>query len=140
LRALLDEQDRDAVGADLRERLEDALDDGRREAERRLVEQQHLRLRNQGARDRELLLLSAGERSGAAPPELPQDREELVDPLQVAVEAAAAAARGESEPQVLVHGQPGEDVTSLGHERDAGARDVLRAAPADRAAAQEDVS
>ena len=52
--------------ADLAERLEERLDDRRREPERRLVEQEHVGARDERARDRELLLLAAGERSRVA--------------------------------------------------------------------------
>ena len=72
---LLDEQHRDAALADLRERREDDVDDLRREAERRLVEQQDVGPGDERPRDRELLLLAAGERTCPAPCELLDDRE-----------------------------------------------------------------
>ena len=62
-----------------RERVEDDVDDRRRKPQRRLVEQQHVGLGDERARDRELLLLAAGEHPGVSPPELVHDREELVD-------------------------------------------------------------
>ena len=71
LRALLDQQHRDAALADLRERREDDVDDLRREAERRLVEQQDIGPGDERARDRELLLLAAGERTCPAPARTP---------------------------------------------------------------------
>ena len=54
------------VLAQLRERLEDEVDHDRREAERRLVEQQQARPAEQRAGDRELLLLAAREPAGRA--------------------------------------------------------------------------
>ena len=63
LRTLLDEQHREAAVADRGERLEDDVDDARREPERRLVEQQDVRLGDERPRDRELLLLAARERA-----------------------------------------------------------------------------
>ncbi len=78
--SLLDEQDRDPVVAHLPERLEEGLDDARREPERGLVEEQHVRPRDQRARDRELLLLAAGEQPGLAAGELRDDREERPAP------------------------------------------------------------
>ena len=63
LRALLDEQHREPAVLDRGERVEDDVDDARREAERRLVEQQHVGLGDERPRDRELLLLAAGERA-----------------------------------------------------------------------------
>ena len=56
---LLDEQDRDAFGAQLLERVEDDVDHDRREPERRLVEEKQPRAREQCTGDRELLLLAA---------------------------------------------------------------------------------
>jgi hypothetical protein len=56
LSPLLDEQDRHTAVADLAERAEDRLDDGRSETERRFVEEQQLRVREQRPSDRELLL------------------------------------------------------------------------------------
>ena len=60
---------------DLGEHLEHAVDDQRREPERRLVEQQQPRLGEQRAGDRELLLLAAGQRPRRAGERLREDRE-----------------------------------------------------------------
>ena len=65
------------------ERLEDDVDDRRREPERGLVEEEHVRARDERARDRELLLLAAGERARLPAPELLHDREQLVDRVDV---------------------------------------------------------
>ena len=111
--ALLDEQDRDAVLADAAERLEQRLDDGRREPERRLVEQQHVGPREQRTRDRELLLLAARERAGVALRELGDDREEAAHPVEVVGDALLAAPPGEPEAQVLLDGERAEDVAAL---------------------------
>ena len=54
-----------------------SFDHLRREAERGLVEQQQARLRHQAARDREHLLLAAGEQPGALVQPLAQAREAL---------------------------------------------------------------
>src|SRR5579859_5684844 len=80
LRPLLDEQDRDAAVADLAERAEDRLDDRGSETERRLVEEQQLRIREQCPSDRELLLLAPRQRACGTRAELLDDREELVHP------------------------------------------------------------
>ena len=86
-----------------RERLEDDVDDLRREAERRLVEEEEVRPRDERARDRELLLLAAGERAGRRAAELGDDREELVHPGDVRVDArrgcAARRSRGAGSPR-----------------------------------------
>ena len=76
---LLDQQDRRALLADRRDRVEDQVDEHRREAHRRLVEQQQLGPPHQRAPDREHLLLAAGHGPGL-----------LVEPL------LAAAGRGSS--------------------------------------------
>src|SRR6516165_4850040 len=74
---LLHQQHRDAGGlVDLADGLEDGLHEERGEAERRLVEEQHARLRHERAADGEHLLLAAGERAGELVAALLQDREE----------------------------------------------------------------
>ena len=138
-RALLDEQDRDAALADPAQRLEDAVDGERRQAERRLVEEQHVRLGHQRAADRELLLLAAREVARVAAAELLQDREEVVGDLE-RVAAAVPAPGREPEAEVLLDREPGEDPPALRHERHAGVRDRLGALPPQRAAAQPDLA
>ena len=51
-----------------------------------------------------------------------------------------AASSREPEPQVLLHGELGEDAPSLRHERDPGSRDVLGIAPDDRRAREPNVA
>src|SRR5207302_10245433 len=139
LRALLDQEDGEAAVADRRQGLEDHVDEARRETERRLVQQQHLRIRDQRPGDRQLLLLPARERAGLAPPEVPDDRAEVVDALEVRVEIASGSPSGKAETEVLVDGELTEDAAALGHERDAGAGDVLRPAADDRPPVQPDL-
>ena len=110
-----------------RERLEHDVDDRRREAEGRLVEQQQVRRRDERAGDRELLLLPAGERARGPAPELLHDREQLVDGGDVRLGALAAPAAREAELEVLLDAELGEDAASLGNERDAALGDALRA-------------
>ena len=126
LRALLDEQDREPTVADRRERLEDDVDDARRQAERGLVEQQHLGVRDERPRDRELLLLAARERAGLAAEGL------LARPGRARRRAARsssmpsrAAPACETQLEVFLDGQVREDPPSLRHECDAAPRDVL---------------
>ena len=64
--------------------------------------------------------------------ELLDDREELVDRFDVLGAPSRRAAAGEAEPEVLLDRQLGEDAPPLRHERDAGARDRLGRAPAQR--------
>ena len=67
--------------------------------------------------------------------EVPHDREELVD----AVEVAEAATRT-AEPEVLIDGELRKDSPPFGHERDPGAGDVLGRASDDRIAVQTHVA
>ena len=122
------------------ERVEDDVDDPRRETERRLVEQQDVGLRDERARDRELLLLAARERARGAASELAHDREELVGALDGLRSHRPASAAGETEPEVLLDRELAEDPPAFGHERDAAARDVLRLAAEERCAAEPDVA
>src|SRR5215467_11510594 len=73
---LLDQQDREALALQLRDRAADLLDDHRRETFGRLVEQQQPRAGAQDAADREHLLLAAGELGSLAPKPLFQVRKE----------------------------------------------------------------
>ena len=76
---------------DLGDRLEDLVDELRRQAERRLVEQEQARLGDQRAGDRELLLLAAGQRSRGPAEGLPQDREAVEGAFERRVGARAVA-------------------------------------------------
>jgi len=130
LGALLDEEDRKAAVTDRLERREDEVDDGRRQPQGRLVQEQHRRLRHQGASDRELLLLAARERARGPLAELLEDGKERVDVGQIAAPLGASSPACESEPQVLLHGQLPKQPSPFRDERDAGAGDRLRTAAA----------
>ncbi len=140
LRALLDEQHGDAAVADLQEHVEDDVDDRGSEPERRLVQEQDVGRGDERTRDRKLLLLTAGERARLPPPRVDDHWEQLPQPLEVGRLALAAVPADESEPQVLLDGQLGEDAPALGDERDAAARDRLRLPSSDRRAAEPDVA
>src|SRR5438105_1826067 len=91
---LLDQKDRHAL------LLVNAPDDGenlshqdRRQAKRRLVEQQQRRAVHQRAPDRQHLLLAAGELSGRLVDPLLQPGKITVDPLQILRDTVAIAAR-----------------------------------------------
>ena len=62
---LIDQQDGHALVAQRGEQIVKPFDQLRREAERGLVEHQHARARHQAARDREHLLLAAGQQPRA---------------------------------------------------------------------------
>src|SRR5262249_40094381 len=77
----------------------------------RLIEKNHLRPAGQAACNREQLLLSATERASAATEERREPREDLEDPLDVFVGAAA----GEAHPEIVANAEPGENLASLRH-------------------------
>ena len=79
--------------AQLLERVEDEVDHDRREPERRLVEEQQPRAREQRARDRELLLLAARERRRRSAVVRSQDREALEDALRGRAAASSRSLR-----------------------------------------------
>ena len=114
------------------DQVEDVVDHLRREAERRLVEQQQLRRRHQGPGDRQLLLLAAGQGAGRLAAPLGEDREELEHLLRGsrATAAAIAPARG-AEAQILGDREDGEDAPPLRHQRHAAGDDGLGVAAGD---------
>ena len=96
LSPLLDEEDPEAPLADRLERREHEVDDRRREPERRLVEEQDRRLRDERPRDRELLLLAPGERPGRPPAKLVDDRKEREATSARSLSASAERGRAAS--------------------------------------------
>ncbi len=138
LRALLDEEHAPSRAVLIASSvIEQHVDDARREAERRLVEQEHERVGDERPRDRELLLLPAGELAGRAPPIVAHDGKQLVRALHRGLVAVRAAA-GKPEAQILLDAQLGEDAPPFGHERDPGAGDVLGGPAAEIPVAETD--
>ena len=78
---LLDDDDRDAGGVHLVHDLDELADDGRRQAERELVDEQQLRVGDERLADGEHLLLAAGEVAGELVDALGEAREQLEHPL-----------------------------------------------------------
>ena len=111
--------------------LVDLLDEDRREAQRRLVEQQQLRLGHQRAAHREHLLLAAGHRARLLRLALLQAREQLEDALEVVADLGVVGAGERAELEVLAHGHAREAVAALGRLRDAQLDDLLWPAAAD---------
>jgi hypothetical protein len=90
---LLDQEDADtALAVDPHDDLEDVSDEPGRQAERRLVQQHHLRARHQCPADRKHLLLAARELAGALIGSLLQYREIAVDHFQVPNDAVPVLA------------------------------------------------
>src|SRR5262249_31772162 len=90
---LLDHQDRLTESTEALDDAEDLLEDERRQAERRLVEQDEPRLEEQRARHLQHLLLAAGEVAGPAAPRLAQHGKRLVEPLDLGLELGRARPR-----------------------------------------------
>jgi hypothetical protein len=119
---LLDEQHGAALlGRVLADHGQEALHDDRREAEAQLVQQQELRPPQQRPRDREHLLLAAGQQARRAVLELRERRE--VPVARLGVEPLALRA----ELEVLGDREAEEDPAALGHVGHAEARDRARA-------------
>jgi hypothetical protein len=131
---LLDQQDRDlALRRQAAQRLDDLLDDHRREALGRLVHHQQLRLEQERAADGEHLRLAARELRAAVALALGQAREHRVDPLDV-----AAVRRDQA--QGLVDAERRPDAPSLRHVGDAAPGDAVRRHAADLFAEQPDAA
>ena len=120
---LLDEQHRQAVVAQAPDQREHLLDEDRRQAERRFVEDEQARLGHQAAADRQHLLLAAAHRAGPLALALGKAREGGEDALEVACLALVRAGI-RAELQVLAHAEVGEDAPPLGHLDEPGLDDT----------------
>ena len=129
---LLDHQHGDAALAQFGDDLIDLAHDQRRQAERRLVEQQQLRRRHQGAGDRQHLLLAARELAGLLAEALLQDREQRQHALEIGRRRLPVAPRRGAERDVLRHAERAEDAPPLGHQRQALGDQPLGRLAADR--------
>ena len=123
------------------QRREDEVDDRRSEPERRLVEEEDRRPRDERSRDRELLLLPAGQRARMPVPELLDDREQLGDlgevrpPTPFERGRAASPSRRFSSTVSSPKSRP-----PLRDERDPAPRDRLGRAAAQRPVAEADLA
>src|SRR5581483_4326821 len=124
VRVLLDDEDRDAGLVHLLDDLEVALDEDGREAHRRLVHQEQLRPRHQRPPHRDHLLLPARQGPCELRPPLVQQREQLVDAVEVLLVAAAAQVGAHL--QVLEHRHRREQTPVLRHDRDPAGDPVAR--------------
>src|SRR5258708_14714897 len=125
---LFDQQDRGAVVLKRAEDVEDARDDNWCEPERGFVEQQKFWTAHQSASDRDHLLLTSAQQSGALLLTLLQAREQGVDPTKVVLEFFPSA--GEqldegAEFEILKHGMLREELPSLRHQREAARLDEV---------------
>ena len=107
---LLDQQDRDiTVRGQIRQQILDLTDHHRRQPLGRLIEHQEFGVLEQGARDRNHLLLAAGQLTGDAAPALVEARESLVDPVHGPGPATAL-----DQPEMLLDGQASATVAGPG--------------------------
>ena len=113
-------------------------DDQRRQAQRRLVEQEQARAAHQRARDREHLLLAAGERAAALVDALLEARKQREYAFEIGSKMRGAGNRG-AHLQVLQHCHPHEDAAAFRRLRDFQPRDLVRGKPRDVAAGEGDV-
>jgi len=134
---LLDQQDGRPVAPDLLERVEQLSDEARREPERQLVHHKQLRLRDDRAREREHLLLSTGKRSGDLLAALLQDREEVVDARERAVQTVGRV-RGHH--QVFLDRQSGEDAAPFRDMRQPQPGDLMIVLSVDANAVEGDLA
>src|SRR4051794_14174523 len=140
VRVLLDEHDRRALLVDLADHVVDAVDDDRRQAERRLVEEQQLRLGHQGAADREHLLLAAGHRAALLTLALLEAREQRVHAVEVLADAGGIAAREGAHLEVLEDAHAREDAPSLRRLGDPDLGDLVAGETLDLGAVEEDAA
>ena len=125
LRVLLDEQQSDAGLAHPPQGGEQLLHHGGREPERRLVEQQDIRVGHQRAADGEHLLFAAahGARDlGGAFAQARKQPEHLFAPRRFAV---AGALRVGAEQEIFLHRQVAEDAAPFGHQRQSAFDDLM---------------
>src|SRR5215470_1433752 len=125
-RVLLDHEDGQAPRVDLPDLLEETLHDFRREAERRLVHDQEPRLRDQRARDREHLLLTARERAGELAAALAQAWEQPEDLVDARGERRPVAPDERAHLEILVDGQRREQLSAFRNPRHPELVDAMR--------------
>src|SRR4051794_39972648 len=99
--------------------------DAWRQSQRWFVEDQQLRTCHQSTRDRDHLLLPAGERSRKLRATLMQDREQAIDLVQALGSPCPCARMGRTDQQVLVDRHIAEQAASLGDVNDAAQDDLV---------------
>src|SRR5204863_3342584 len=110
---------REAFALEVLEHCDYLLHDHRRQAFGRLVEQEQQWIEHERARDRQHLLLAAGELEAEVALARAQARKQLENPLQ---RPAPIAARAREHGEVLAHGEAWKDAALLRYEADAEPR------------------
>src|SRR5580700_1667411 len=137
---LLAKQHRDRGGlAQALQRLGQLLEDDRRQAERRLVEDEQFRLHHQRTRNGQYLLLAAGQRSGGLLLAVAQDREQVEQPGDL-LRALRRRQMLAAEVEIFAYRHIDEQLAAFGALHDALARDGRRGEPAQRSALAADVA
>src|SRR6185437_13189127 len=120
--------------------LEDLLDQQRRQAHRRFVQQDHARARHKRAADGQHLLFAARKRRGLLLAAFLQPREGLEDTFEILCDLAARAPQISAQLQVLAHAHVLEHFAPFGHLHQAAPHDFIRRLAPDRLAVEEDLS
>lgn len=121
---LFDEEDGDALGADVFDDVENLRNDDRGKAKRGFVQEQDFRLHHQAATDGKHLLFAAGECTRALAAAFFEAREEVVDVGEVFLVGFFAVVET-AEFEVFFDGERREDAASFGNERDAASTDFV---------------
>ena len=140
IRVLLYEEHGRAVRVDLLDDRENLLDDDRREAERRLVEQEQGRTGHDRAGNGEHLLLAARKRAARLEATLRQNGEQVEDVVEVLPDAVLVVAEEGPEVEVLLYRQIGEDQTAFRHLTDAESDDLVGLEGVDGLVAEKDLA
>ena len=135
---LFDQQNGQPAFSQPRDQIENVVDHLRRQAERRLVEQQQPGPGHQRPSNRKLLLLAARQGAGQLPAPFRENREQFEHLLPGGCGGGPVAARRGAERQVLVDGKRREHAAAFRHQRHAGADDQFRPQPAHCPAVERD--
>ena len=113
---MLHQQNRGAaLAVDAHHDLENLFGELRRQAQTGLIQQDQVGVGHQGARDRQHLLLSAGEQAGVLGSALTQDGEVVVHTFDVLGDTLTVLAGVGAHQQVVAHAQQREHFASLGY-------------------------
>ena len=125
---LLDQEDTDPARRDSLQRGGEALDDDRRETERELVDQDHLRARHERLGEDDHLLLASRQQPAFRLPAFLELGEELQS-LRDALLGVGSGERVRRDFQVVLDRQPRQQPSALGDDGDPCAANVLGSLP-----------
>jgi hypothetical protein len=140
LHVLLDDDHGHAAAVDLGQRLVQAVDRDRRQAEGDLIEDDQARRGHQRTADGQHLLLAAGQFGPRAAPPLAEHVEELVDRAEPPVPLAGRPGRTGPEQQVLLDREVAENPAAFHAVRDAETDDAVRGPSVDAAPVEPDLA